>query len=281
MGVAVELRDYLKVLARRKWVVFWTTIITGVVVIIGSSQIPSSYQAVAKLRVLTATVGPANYLQYDIRYTVRLMNTYTEIATSGPVLDQVKERLGLDKKPNVAVGVVGETELLDRGDGSRSGKGAAYRQYAGHHSDRRKRCLLRVGDCATGVTSDAPTETMQVHPVSIFELAEKPESPASPNKLLFVLVSLCWVGGGLGLAFVAENLDTRLHSTAQIATSVACPSWARFRRAGASGADSCSSSTPTRTSSASCAPSCSARSNRRDCAWCWSPAAGRVRASPL
>ncbi len=230
----MELRDYLKVLARRKWVVFWTTIITVVVVIIGSSQIPSSYQAVAKLRVLTATVGPANYLQYDIRYTVRLMNTYTEIATSGPVLDQVKERLGLDKKPDVAVGVVGETELL---------------QIVATDHDPAKAQLIAntlaiilIDESAayyewaiaqTGVTSDAPTETMQVHPVSIFELAEKPESPASPNKLLFVLVSpVLGLVGGLGLAFVAENLDTRLHSTAQIATSVGLPVLGKIPGAG-------------------------------------------------
>ncbi|MEP0763480.1 MAG: polysaccharide biosynthesis tyrosine autokinase [Chloroflexota bacterium] len=109
----MELSAYIQILKRRKLVVIVTLAVALVVALVISAQLPSTYKATATLRILTATSGSADYLQYDVRYAERLMNTYANLATSQPVLDELAHRLNVAEAPKATVSLITNTELLE------------------------------------------------------------------------------------------------------------------------------------------------------------------------
>ena len=110
MRVEEELGTYLQVLWRCKWMIAACAIIASMVALGISLQLTPLYSGTATLRVASAPIGAADYIStYSI---TRLSNTYVEIATSDISLDEVAERLGLQKRPKVEVEVVPETELI-------------------------------------------------------------------------------------------------------------------------------------------------------------------------
>ncbi len=61
------------------------------------------------------------------------------------------------------------------------------------------------------------SESLRTNSITIVDPAGPPEKPSKPNKLLNIgLGFMVGIVGGLGLAFLFENLDTTLYSTEQI-----------------------------------------------------------------
>ncbi len=108
----MELSAYFQVLRRRKLVIIVTLAVALVVALLISTRLPVVYRATATLRMLTAVSGSADYLQYDVRYAERLMNTYANLATSQPVLDELARALQLTEPPKATVTMITNTELL-------------------------------------------------------------------------------------------------------------------------------------------------------------------------
>jgi len=108
----VELSAYFQVLKRRRLVILVTLAVALTVALLISTRLPAVYRATATLRMLTAVSGSADYLQYDVRYAERLMNTYANLATSQPVLDELARALNLTEPPKATVTMVTNTELL-------------------------------------------------------------------------------------------------------------------------------------------------------------------------
>jgi capsular exopolysaccharide synthesis family protein len=108
----VKLSDYLQVIWRRKWIIVLTMLITvGIAAAVTASMDPE-YTSSTTLRVSTAAIGSFDFLQYDLTYTDRLMNTYARIAASGPVIGELMQRLQLDHTPDITVDTVTGTELM-------------------------------------------------------------------------------------------------------------------------------------------------------------------------
>ncbi len=108
----MELRHYASIIGRRKWVVLLTVLIALGIALAASFLIPPTYAAATTLRIATTTSGRVLDQRYDIEYADRLMNTYTKIATSGPVLSQLAQKLGTSRPPPVSVEVPANTELM-------------------------------------------------------------------------------------------------------------------------------------------------------------------------
>ena len=106
----MELRDYLAVLWGRKWVIIITTVATLTVITIGLFLATPQYEATTKLRVATAAGGSIDYSNY--LYLDRLLNTYSEIITSGPILGELTGSLDLSRIPEVSVDILPNTELM-------------------------------------------------------------------------------------------------------------------------------------------------------------------------
>jgi capsular exopolysaccharide synthesis family protein len=109
----MEFLPYLKILWERKWILIATFVVTMAVTFIGIKLMPSTYQAKATVRVLTAISGDAVWLVRDTVYTDRLMNTYASLATSHPVLDRLMTDLQLEELPSIKVNFLVNTELLE------------------------------------------------------------------------------------------------------------------------------------------------------------------------
>jgi len=105
-------RAYLAVLRQRKFIVIITTAVVMLVAFGGALLIQPIYQASVKLQVATAPRGSLDFIDYNLDYTDRLMNTYTHIAKSGPVLEQLQQQFQLTETPTVDVAIIANTELM-------------------------------------------------------------------------------------------------------------------------------------------------------------------------
>jgi capsular exopolysaccharide synthesis family protein len=110
MRVEEELKTYLQVIWRYKWIIAACGLIASVVALGISTQLTPLYSATATVRVASAPGGMSDYTY--ITSLTRLSNTYIEIATSDVSLDEVVKRLGLEEQPDVEVEAVPETELI-------------------------------------------------------------------------------------------------------------------------------------------------------------------------
>ena len=88
----MELREYIAILRRRKWIIIGATLL-GVLLAAGLSYLATPmYRSVSTVRV--ATVGSSvTGGRTDISYTDRLMNTYSRIVTGGSAAQQLRQDL--------------------------------------------------------------------------------------------------------------------------------------------------------------------------------------------
>ena len=106
----MEIKNYLAILWGRKWVIIITVSVTLFVVILGTVFATRQYQATSTIRVATAAAGSVSYTDYQ--YADRLLNTYAEIVTSEPILDELGEGLGIKEVPDIIVEILPNTELI-------------------------------------------------------------------------------------------------------------------------------------------------------------------------
>jgi len=106
----VDFREYIDVLARYRRVALLTFLATIGVTIAGTLLTTPMYTATATLRVMPLNTQPVDYADYV--YAERLMQTYSEIATTDSVLDEVKQTLSVAELPSISVANVPGTELL-------------------------------------------------------------------------------------------------------------------------------------------------------------------------
>ncbi|MBN1202234.1 MAG: polysaccharide biosynthesis tyrosine autokinase [Anaerolineae bacterium] len=271
---------YTQILWRRKWVIFLTALVTVAVAAVGSTLATPTYTATATLRILTSSSGIGAYQDYDVQYAERLMRTYAEIATSAPVLDELKQTLDLDYTPDVQTEALASTELMSitaqdenavraaqiantlseiligrsqslyTGDAQETTASLIARldqieqelndaqlQYESlldelPEGDERIAALSRSIEMREQVYAALLTQyeeirtadAMRANAVSLIEPASPPKSPSSPNKPLnIVLGALVGLAGGTALAFLFENMDTRLYTVEQICETAGLP----------------------------------------------------------
>jgi non-specific protein-tyrosine kinase len=110
----VELRDYLAVFRRRKYLVAGVTGTCGVVAFAVASLLPAAYTATATLRVQPGTGVVGGVVRADdLAYLDRLENTYANLARSRQVTDEVVRQTGLRERPEVEVHGAANTELME------------------------------------------------------------------------------------------------------------------------------------------------------------------------
>jgi capsular exopolysaccharide synthesis family protein len=194
----MELVTYLQILNRRKLVIIITTIAAMVSFYYIQPQIQNTYETTAILRILPYSSTDPPYTQ--IVYAERIMNTYVKIASSTPVLEKLRERLGVtaDKPASTEVDIIPDSELL---------------QITVKDSDP---ILARD---AANTLAEILLEERSIRDIRVFfvEPATIPENSSLVDiTMLRILTVILGIVVGTGLAFIIENLDTRLHSSEQI-----------------------------------------------------------------
>jgi capsular exopolysaccharide synthesis family protein len=207
-----ELRQYLAILWRRKWVIAITAAMTLIVTAVGTFMATPIYVASTTLRITPTPNGPDERLGWgDIQYADRLMNTYLTIATSRPVMEKLGQALRFTEpaqieelRKQIKVEIPANTELI---------------QITAEDQDP-----MLAAEAANTLASILATDVIASNTVSVVEPAIAPENPSQPRKALNIALGLL-VGlvGGMGLAFLFENLDTTLYTTKQIAQAAEAP----------------------------------------------------------
>ena len=269
----MELRTYLAIILRRKWIIAIVTIIFTVFAAIASLLITPTYIAPTTVRVATYGGGIADSGRADINYSQLLMSTYSSILTSGSVKSEIKQELGLEKFPVLTVDLIPNTELMRiKGEATNaetardiantaarllieksqelySGSGQSTQEILREQVDQIKLELDEARREYDVLLADAPedeasitaasqsialkertyltlleqyesvrvNEALRSNAVTIVEPAYAPRTPSNPRHGLNVVLGfLVGLVGGVGLAFVLDNLDTTLYTTQQI-----------------------------------------------------------------
>lgn len=201
----MQLKTYLEILWRRKWIIAIVTTMTLAVAIVGTLLIPPTFKATATLYVATTIDGTYNSGQTN--YADRLKRTYATLATSDSFLKEVEQQLELTQEPNIEVDVLANTELM-------------------RVSVEYSHPLLaaEIANAIAGMIVDESLSTLQgqANPVEIRQPATEPTLPDKPNKKLNIaLGAVVGLLGGLGLAFLVESFDTTLYTSEQIQKATA------------------------------------------------------------
>lgn len=103
----MELKAVLSMFWRRLWLIAVTAAAALAVAVAGTLYATPIYGASATLRVAVSVGGTSSWLD-----AYRLINTYTRMATSRPVLDGLVTKLGLSEPPSIVVQAIADTELI-------------------------------------------------------------------------------------------------------------------------------------------------------------------------
>ena len=196
----MELEKYLTIIWRRKFVILITTLITTLVVLAGTYFYPTPYEATAILRIAASRNGEVTY--EELLYVDRLLRTFARVAASSSMEEEVTRRLGLTESPKIRTEVLPNTELI---------------QVSVEHSD--PDIAREAADTLVEmIIGDSQQLGSRDNPLTVVDRATT--SKNSDFSLLIILISGAFVGlvGGLGLAFMLENLDKTLYENKQIET---------------------------------------------------------------
>ena len=265
----MDLKAILAILWGNKWIIIATTVITVAVVAVTTFLSTPIYSASTTLRV--ATASGSSVTSADYMYADRLMNTYTKIATSGPILKELMTKLGLSTKPILNVATVPNTELIRITAENPSpvvaqttantlaeiliaqsrelyvGGGKSTKEILSEQLTQAEAELNQARQEYDALVAQSPgdseridvanqairlkestyttlleqydaarlKEAIRENTISMIEPAVVPTSPTKPRVVLNVgLGFLLGLVGGLGLAFLFQNLDNRLYTSA-------------------------------------------------------------------
>lgn len=99
----MELKQYLKIIQRRKWIIILTTVLVTFIVAVLTFLATPEYLSRTTVRIATVT---------NIDYTQVLMNTYARMVTSGTIKGGVRQQVGLNEPPQLSVEIIPGTELM-------------------------------------------------------------------------------------------------------------------------------------------------------------------------
>src|SRR5690348_11888012 len=100
----MELKEYLAVIAARKWLVLSVlAAVVGVAVAL-TLQMTKTYEASATVRVQPQSALSNDPVRADdVTYLAQLQNTYSKLATDRTFTEQLRQRLHLNRKPKLDV----------------------------------------------------------------------------------------------------------------------------------------------------------------------------------
>ncbi len=106
----MDLKSYLIILEQHLWVIIVTLLVTMSVAIGFTLMTTPIYTATTTLRIATSSSGVVGYSDY--MYADRLLNTFTRLATSRPVLSELSGVTKVYPVPPLTVVIVPNTELI-------------------------------------------------------------------------------------------------------------------------------------------------------------------------
>ena len=109
----MELKFYLEVFIRRWRTALLAAVFVVLMVALGNKLlVQPTYQAEARLLVIPPQSGSLDSSYYQATVGDRLLNAYVQLASSEPLKDELRSKLGLKKLPDIGVTIIPDTETI-------------------------------------------------------------------------------------------------------------------------------------------------------------------------
>lgn len=194
--VEISIRDIIKILLRKWWIVFICVVVFGVASYIWTNNfVVPMYTASTTLYVgkNTDQIGIAST---DLNLGSNLIMDYREIAKSKLVAYEVIDELGL----RMSAGAMAGRIRVDQRDMTRVIQISV--------SDPNPQMATDIANTVAEVFKGKVIEIMQVENVQVIDKAELPMFPVSPNKQMNYMVGIVLgLAIGVGIIFLIEFLD--------------------------------------------------------------------------
>ena len=212
-ALELDMKEFLKVLAKRAWIIILCAVITGAAVLAYTVKfVTPMYQAEVRMYVNNKSNNTGTVVSNDLAVALQLVNTYVEIINSDTVLERVIEETGLmletkQVRAMLSAQPVNETEMFVVKITSPNPQMSA--------------------DIANAVADIAPAEISKIiegSSAKVIDYARVPTGRYSPSYTLNTITGAV-AGGLLVVAFflVQMLMDTRIKSEADLAKICTIP----------------------------------------------------------
>jgi capsular polysaccharide biosynthesis protein len=194
----IDLISLIKVLLRKWWLIGGVTFVGLVLAAIYAYvMLDDVYTAESSMIVQVSNTGDSDYT--NLLTGQRLVDTYTEIATSNRVLDELIDNLNLSYNKSqlssmIQVSSANDTLIIKLNVESTDPELAK-----------------NIANETVNIVRDLSTEFENLDNVEVLDIAEVPASPSGPNRILYVAVGIL-LGGmiGVGIVLAIEYLDKNI-----------------------------------------------------------------------
>ncbi len=201
----IDLLELIRLLLNR-----WYLILASVIVVFGLTTFYSvviledTYTTQSTVLVDVVLEGQVD--QGDIRLAQELLDTYTEVAESNRVIDELKSDLNLSYTNNTVRNMMEVT----RGRGS-----SIVLKFSVTSTDPDEAAAMANG--LVSIIQDMASDSTILHGIEILDTAEAPLNPSGPNRLLYMSIGII-LGGMIGVfgVFGLEFLDKSIKTSKDI-----------------------------------------------------------------
>jgi capsular polysaccharide biosynthesis protein len=202
----LDLKDYLRILAKRIWLIVAIVVLaTAAAGVVSFAFLDPVYEASTKLIVNNAKQSAGNPMDLnDLNFNIRLIDTYKEIIKSHAIMDKVAEE-------NPQFGLTGE-QLIKMAQVSSVNNSQVMTVKVQDHSYRK---AAEIANAISIVFQREIPHILSVDNVSILNEADPDKSPGpvKPNKMLNIAIAfVVSLMAAVGLAFLLEMLDDTIKS---------------------------------------------------------------------
>jgi capsular exopolysaccharide synthesis family protein len=205
-----SLKDALRVIRRRFWIVALVTMVfVGAVVAFSLLQTPQYESSVKILIGQKENAGDAYNLAGDVQGLQQLILTLVEAVDSRPLAESVIEERDLQVTPeefleeDLSVQQIPDTQFVQ----------VSYRD---SNPERARQIANTTGEVFSGQISDVSPDAGGIT-ATVWESAAIPEEPVSPNPIRYGALALALgLIVGLGLAFLLDYFDDRWDSPEEV-----------------------------------------------------------------
>ncbi|WP_129724995.1 YveK family protein [Xylanivirga thermophila] len=211
----MDLREFFQVIGKHAGIIALITITAVLVTALFSFFIVDDiYETYTTLMVSKVSEdGQKVDIQYnDILLNQKLVNTYSTIASSNKVIEQVIKNMDIDEKPEdlkekITVTSIKDTEIIKISV-----------------QDKDKQFAADLANGVAQVFMDAVVETMKMDNVQVIDMAKVPDKPVKPRRMLNVTIAaVLGIMIGLLVAFILEYLDNTIKTPEDVEKYLGIP----------------------------------------------------------
>lgn len=212
----MELKDYLKVLLKRKWIIISVTLVATILsAVVTLFVIDKTYKAD-----ISVIIGQDPQLRAenpkqsvnDIMMYKQMVKTYSEFSKSRKVLDDVIYKLNLDMNANtlltkISVSPKADTEFLTISV-----------------KDKDPEMAKRIANQIAFSLKEVSNDVKKMDNVQILDEAQFPKNPSSPNtKMNIAIAFVLGLMISIGIVFLIDFLDDTVKTDEDIEALLGIP----------------------------------------------------------